>query len=85
MKSGDWEMQPGQSMIREHGWMLGKLVRISAANNYIFRTPYEGTVGLVVKVPKVETAHPTARVMHHDGSIGSWFYSDLQVIDEVAA
>ena len=72
-------------MICEPDWMLGKLVRISVTNNYMARTPYDGTVALVIEVPKIETARPTARVMYHDGRIDVWFQSDLQVIDEEEA
>lgn len=72
-------------MIRKPDWMLGKLVRISVTNNYMARTPYDGTVALVIDVPKIETARPTARVMYHDGRIDVWFQSDLQVIDEEEA
>ena len=70
-------------MILEPDWMLGKLVRISASNNYMFRGLYDGTIGLVVETPK--TARPTVRVMYHDGRIDTWFQSDLQVVGEEAA
>lgn len=72
-------------MIRKPDWMLGKLVRISVTNNYMARTPYDGTVALVIEVPKIEGVRPTARVMYHDGRIDVWFQSDLQVIDEEEA
>lgn len=72
-------------MNRKPDWMLGKLVRISVTSNHMFRTPYDGTVGLVIETPKIETARPTARVMYHDGRIGMWYQSDLQVIGEEAA
>ena len=72
-------------MIRRSDWMQGKLVRISVTNNYMARTPYDGTVALVIDVPKIETARPTARVMYHDGRIDVWFQSDLRVIDEEEA
>ena len=72
-------------MIRRPDWMQGKLVRISVTNNYMARTPYDGTVALVIEVPKIETARSTARVMCHDGLIGVWFQSDLQVIGEEEA
>jgi hypothetical protein len=68
------------SMVREPDWMLGALVRISVTNNYMFRTPYDGTVALVIEAPKIETARPTVRVMYHDGRIDTWHQSDLQVI-----
>ena len=48
-------------MIREPDWMLGKLVRISVTNNYMFRGLYDGTIGLVIETPKFETVracHP---------------------------
>ena len=66
-------------MIRKPDWMLGKLVRISVTNNYMFRTPYDGTVALVIEVPKIETARPTARVMYHDGRIDS---ANSRYVDE---
>ena len=72
------------SMIHKSGWMLGKLVRISDPNSYMFRSPYDGTIALVVETPKVETAQSTVRVMYHDGRFGTWYQSDLQVVGEEA-
>lgn len=72
-------------MTRKPDWMLGKLVRISVASNYMFRTPYDDTVGLVIETPKIEMTRPMARVMYHDGRIDTWYQSDLQVIGEEAA